>query len=249
MNDSDPLDDTQDSEEESFGHHDRLARYSPLRCPVVVCVITAAAGVAVAYGFPSNWVEWTRFDSIAICRVTLLENGNVSIPGDLLEQVKQGQIWRLVTPAFIHLGLMHLLVNAVLIYYLTATIEAEVGSWRILGMFVIFAATANFVQSFYSDLPFGGLSGIKIGMFGYRSMWQLIYPVHRLALPPMLIWIGLTALGLTVIIGMEPIASLRPVWFPRMADAGHVAGLLMGVGMAALSIGLRSTHRGKRSET
>ena len=201
-----------------------------------------AVGVAVALGFPSTWVEWTAFDSIAISRITLLDDGNVSIPSDLLQQVKQGQIWRLITTSFIHVGVAHLLVNAALIYYLTAPVEGEVGSWRVLGLFLLISAVSNLVQSFYSEFPFVGLSGFWCGMLGYRAMWQWRFAGHRLAVRPWIIWIGLFVLGITVIAGVEPIASLRPSWFPRMSNASHVSGLLVGFGMGAISICLYNRH-------
>jgi GlpG protein len=48
---------------------------------------------------------------------------------DELIEILHGQIWRLVTPAFLHAGLMHILFNMLWLKDLGSLIEARLGSW------------------------------------------------------------------------------------------------------------------------
>ncbi len=219
-------------------------RFSPRGCPVVLSVILLAVVVSVVWGFPSNWIEWSQFDSIAICRITMLRNDTVSIPADLLQQVKQGQIWRLLTPAVIHLGFVHLAVNIFLVYFLTAPVETEIGSWRAFAILLLIVSFSNLIQAFYSDLPFGGLSMIWCGILGYRALYRWFDPSSPLALRSWLVWLGLIGIGVGLLSGLDYFADRRPHWLPRIANAAHVTGLVVGALLAAISINLRRSRPG-----
>ena len=42
------------------------------------------------------------------------------------------EYWRFVTPIFIHYGLMHIVFNSVVLYYMGQQLEAIYGHWRFL---------------------------------------------------------------------------------------------------------------------
>ena len=83
--------------------------------------------------------------------------------------LKAGQIWRLISPIFIHYSPLHLLFNLFWIYDLGLMIETRRGTWRLLAIVLICALASNFGEFFWEipALPgFGGMSGVVYGLFG-----------------------------------------------------------------------------------
>lgn len=214
-----------------------MSTYSPLRCPVVAGVCCLALTVAAFAGFPSTAQEWESFKALTVCDFKVTEDGGFIFPVDKLLRIKQGQIWRAITPTLIHLDLPHLLHNLLFVYFLTAPIEAIRGSFKAFGFILVVCAVSNVTQTFFSQLPVGGgMSIIWCGALGYRAMWRWLRPGSAVELPAWLVWVLLAGVLVGVLSGIEPIASYRPAWFPRIANASHVAGVITGsiVGMDSM---------------
>ncbi|AVK62902.1 rhomboid family intramembrane serine protease [Lactobacillus sp. CBA3606] len=58
-----------------------------------------------------------------------------------------GQWWRFVTPIFLHMGLTHIVLNGVVIYFMGMQIEALFGRWRLLAIYLLGGISGN-VMSF-----------------------------------------------------------------------------------------------------
>lgn len=145
-----------------------------------------------------------------------------------LAEVRQGQIWRLVTPIFIHFGPLHLIFNMLWLFQLGSLIEARKGSLYFLGMVLLIAASSNLAQYLMVHPRFGGMSGVVYGLFGFAWMHGKYNPSANMALANevvllMLLWFGVCWFGL-----VGPIAN-----------TAHTAGLLMGMAWGFLSAQLR----------
>lgn len=82
-----------------------------------------------------------------------------------------GQWWRMVTPAFLHGNLMHLLVNCYSLYNLAPLVESTSGGPRLLAVYLA-AGVAGNVASFYgSTVPSLGASGAVFGIGGAIAMY------------------------------------------------------------------------------
>jgi GlpG protein len=146
------------------------------------------------------------------------------------KDILQGQVWRLVTPIFLHFGILHLLFNVSALSYFGTMIEVRRGTLRLAGMVVITAVVSNLGQYLYMDRVdpgepqlFGGISGVICALFGYIWMKGLYEPEQGMILHPnsitfVLLWLALCMTGL-----MGPIAN-----------AAHVVGLVMGVAFGVL---------------
>ncbi|KEQ16667.1 rhomboid family intramembrane serine protease [Endozoicomonas numazuensis] len=142
------------------------------------------------------------------------------------------EYWRLITPIFIHFGILHLVFNALMFYVLGGRIEMHQGGIHLLGLVMLTGVLSNFAQYAMSDgsVLFGGLSGVVYGLMGYSMVRERLDKSFYMGLPPaiygfMIVWL---VIGYTDILGSV---------LGQMANAAHLGGLVSGVvlgGLAAL---------------
>lgn len=138
--------------------------------------------------------------------------------------VQDGEIWRLVTPIFLHFGIFHLVFNGLWLWVLGTRLEAFMGSWRLLGLIGVAAVVSNTAQYLWSSaITFGGMSGVVYALVGFIWLRQRLAPVPSLALPGgyigvMLFWLVLCMSGVVTWVANVGIAN-----------AAHLFGLLVGV--------------------
>lgn len=148
--------------------------------------------------------------------------------------LKKGQLWRAVTPVFLHLHAMHLLFNMLAVIQLGRIIERMEGPWRYGLIILLTAIIPNLLQGlmpeeYFGNPIFAGMSGIAFGLFGFLWVKTSLQPEFGMAMPTssvvlMLAWL---VMGFTGALG--PIANLA-----------HLGGLLTGMLFAWLSVQLNS---------
>ncbi len=148
-------------------------------------------------------------------------------PQQWLAEVRQGQVWRLFTPMFLHFGILHILFNMLWLRDLGSMIEARRGPWMLLMLTLILAGTSNLAQYAVTGPSFGGMSGVVYGLLGYIWMQGKYNPASGLSLHPqtvtlMLAWFFLCLSGL-----MGPIAN-----------TAHAVGLAVGTTWGFLAANL-----------
>ena len=131
--------------------------------------------------------------------------------------IRDGQIWRLVTPMFIHMDLIHIVFNMMWLWHFGMFLETRFGSWKYLGMVLAFSAVSNAIQAWFVGASFGGMSGVNYGMFGFLMMRSWLHPDPGFKLKKeivawMLIWLVVCLTG-----------RMGPV-----ANHAHVGGFLCG---------------------
>jgi GlpG protein len=90
-------------------------------------------------------------------------------PGQISElyEITHGQIWRLVTPAFLHGGPLHIIMNMMMLQSLGSLIEARLNSRDLLILVLGIAVASDLTQFFWAGPRFVGMSGVLYGLFGY----------------------------------------------------------------------------------
>src|SRR5690349_15431451 len=73
-----------------------------------------------------------------------------------LGDVGSGQLWRLLTPIFIHFGIMHFLFNMMCLWDLGRLIEGKKGPWFFGGMVLALGIPSNLAQYLITGSPFFG---------------------------------------------------------------------------------------------
>jgi GlpG protein len=138
--------------------------------------------------------------------------------GKAFPEIRAGEVWRLVTPIFLHGGLLHLLFNMLWLYQLGGQIETQESSRYVAIMVLVFASICNTAQYIVSGPLFVGMSGVVYGLLGY--IWMMTrfqvgtrYMLSEQTVMFMLLWLGLCLVGI----------------IPHVANTEHVVGILLGV--------------------
>jgi membrane associated rhomboid family serine protease len=133
--------------------------------------------------------------------------------------VMSGEVWRLVTPIFIHFGLLHIFFNMMWLWDLGRALEILRGPGFLALFVAVTGIASNIAQYVVTQSPtFGGMSGVVYALLGYvwmqgRFNRSFGFALHRSTVVMMIGWFVLCWTGL-----LGPIAN----W-------AHAAGLLVGM--------------------
>ena len=178
---------------------------------LALLVLSVAAAVATQMG-NGPWTDWLR-----------ISNGDLLNPArfwDSLQEVARGQVWRLVTPIFIHYSLWHLVFNLLWMQDMGSLLESRIGTWRFAGVVLAVAVVSNVSQYVVAGAGFGGMSGVVYGVFGYIWIRNKLDVHFDVFLSPMTSGLLMLFLALGIFGLMGP-----------TANAAHFSGLLVGAGL------------------
>jgi GlpG protein len=138
-----------------------------------------------------------------------------------LIEIKHGQVWRLITPIFVHGGILHLLFNMSMLRDFGFIIEERKGSLKLVLFILLIAIPSNLAQYMMEGPWFGGMSGVVYGLFGYIWMKGKFAPHEGMNLHPHTIFVCIAwfVLCFTPLIG-------------NIANTAHAVGLLTGMSFA-----------------
>ncbi|WP_111641903.1 rhomboid family intramembrane serine protease [Marinimicrobium alkaliphilum] len=198
-----------------------LHQLSPKRTPVTLVLIALSllGTLLTATNAGFQFLPWFTFQNFAWSPM------GQPIFEPVAEGIGQGQVWRLLTPAFIHFGLLHIAFNALWLWELGRRIELLNGRVVYILFVITWAIGSNLVQYFWQgESLFGGMSGVVYALVGYIWMRHRMNPHPLLAVPPgiigfMMVWL---VLGLTGVIDMFMGSG-------GVANGAHVGGLLVGM--------------------
>ncbi len=150
-----------------------------------------------------------------------------------------GEYWRLITPAFIHFGWMHIVFNSLWLWDLGGKVEKLVGPVNMLLLFLVIALISNTTQ-FWFEGPslFGGMSGVVYGLLGFSWVGSAVQPEWKIQPTPAIMifmvgWLVACIFGVVSALG-----------FGDIANAAHVGGLLSGAALGG-AFGLLSRASSK----
>ncbi|MBY5035038.1 rhomboid family intramembrane serine protease [Streptococcus gallolyticus] len=127
------------------------------------------------------------------------------------------QIWRLLTPIFVHIGWEHFLFNGFTHLIFGYEVEDIFGPWRFLALYLLSGLMGNvFVFYFTPDVVAAGASSSLFGLFGVMAV--LRYQSRSAYVR----FLGQRYVGLLI-------ANLIVTFIsPNISIAGHIGGLIGG---------------------
>ena len=142
----------------------------------------------------------------------------ISAKNDGWSEILNGQVWRLITPIFVHYTFLHILFNMFWLHDLGSQIEKRKGSKFFITFVLTLALFSNLAQFLMSGPAFGGMSGVVYGLFGYVFIKCKFDPgdgfrIDMFIANVMFAWFILCFLGV----------------FGNVANWAHAGGLLVGL--------------------
>lgn len=178
-----------------------------------------------------NTPVWTGFYD----KVVLFLKGDPNVhlfDAPMFEKIRQGEVWRLFSPAVLHLYFFHLFFNMIWLLVLGKQIEHRLGAARYLLLLLIAAAVSNTAQYLMSGPNFIGFSGVVCAMLGFiymrqkQAAWEG-YQLQRVTLSFLVFFI-------LMMLGIQTADFFADVLWnahltPRIANTAHLAGVAVGL--------------------
>lgn len=185
-------------------------------------ITLALIGISIVVGLMTHvWEEHRIAEQPPL--VNALQIAPIVIVGnqygwDDLNSIKHGEVWRLVTPIFLHFGILHLMFNMFWLRDLGAMIETRRGTLFTILLVITVAIASNLGQYYWKGPQFGGMSGVVYGLFGYVWIKGRVDPMSGIGIRQetaafMLIWLVACMTG----------------FLGSIANTAHVVGLAVGV--------------------
>ena len=151
----------------------------------------------------------------------LVQPQDVLILGALVPAlVADGEAWRLVTSAFLHSGITHLLLNMLSLYFLGAFAEVSFGRARFLALYLLSGIAGGLAY-----LYFGAFEGAAVGASG--AIFGLLGGVFGFAIRR-----GTFTMRNPVISQLVVLTVLNLVLgatIPGVSNTAHIGGLVGGL--------------------
>jgi GlpG protein len=173
-------------------------------------------------------------------RAVIDADGNV----DVWASIRQFQLWRLVTPIFIHYGMSHLVFNMFWLFSLGGQIENRRGSRYMAVLILVLAIASNLGQALEASLSdgagfqFGGMSGVGYGVFGYLLVKVKFDNREGYFLSQLTILLGLIWFVLCLARSFPEMDSILG-FIPPIANSAHTVGFFVGMALAYAPLFIR----------
>ena len=137
--------------------------------------------------------------------------------------VDLGEVWRLVTAAFLHIGPLHLALNMIALLVFGSELERALGRWRYAGIYVVSLLGGSAAIQLFGE-PGGATAGASTAIYGLMGALAVLIVVRRQDVRGIL-----TLLAINVVVSFLPGISLL----------GHLGGLVGGAAAAGVIVVFR----------
>lgn len=147
-----------------------------------------------------------------------------------------GQFYRLFTSMFLHWNAEHLFSNMIVLYYVGAIVERELGALPYAALYLLSGLMGNLFSVGYELFVnlYGSSAGASGAVFGVEGALLFLVMIRRGRLESMTVGRVAFAVAFSLYCGFTS---------EGVNNAAHVGGVLMGFAMAAAIVGCRKIRR------
>lgn len=131
----------------------------------------------------------------------------------------EGQVWRLFTAMFLHIGIIHLLFNLFALNALGPMVEGYFGHWRFALIYLIGGLFGSLASYAFSAAPSAGASGAVFGLAGATTIYFLTYRDNFGTRGESILQSMLAIIGINLVFGFA---------MSGIDNWGHIGGLIGG---------------------
>ena len=214
------------------------ARVRQQGIPVTIGIIV----ISVICGFGANFSSPRRpLDHKIYNAMTFVERSDFEDSrGDAFASIRKGEVWRIVTPMFMHGDQMHLAFNMLMMFFLGSLLERLHGSMFLIVLAIVSHVIGILLQVMLpgvEELPWllsrfagssnvVGASGAVCGLFGFLWVRPMIDPTYPVRMAPM---------NVAFILGWLVFCTIPFTGFDlHVANGAHLGGLATGMLVAPL---------------
>jgi len=138
----------------------------------------------------------------------------------------EGQGWRLFTSCFVHIGVIHLLMNMYALAYIGVLLEPQLGKSRFATAYIITGLIASSTSLWWHDLTISaGASGAIFGLYGVFLSMLTTDLIEKSARKTLIT-------SVVVFIGYNLMNGLKA----GVDNAAHIGGLISGIAIGFVFI-------------
>ena len=194
--------------------------FSPKKITMTKLILLICIVMYIILGINSN-----NFFNIGI-------NALVNFGGNNLLIVQSGEVWRLISAAFLHVSLIHLLVNMYSLVIIGTQVETFIGKFKFLFVYLISAICGNLLSLIFNEanIVSVGASGAIFGLMGALLYFGYHYRLY------------LSEAIKTQIIPVIVLNLLLGFMVSGVDNAAHIGGLIGGY-LASMAIGIENKSK------
>ncbi|MCG7588048.1 rhomboid family intramembrane serine protease [Photobacterium sp. OFAV2-7] len=133
--------------------------------------------------------------------------------------VLSGDYWRLMTSAFVHLGVAHIIMNTFVLGYAGKAVESTTGTVSFLFLVIVTALSSSLASIYWHEHTVSvGISGVNYGLVGALLTLMMTGYLDKNKKSDMIILLSFIA-----------VSSAISFFTPNIDHAGHVGGFIAGV--------------------
>ncbi len=145
--------------------------------------------------------------------------------GNSRNYTMDGELWRLLTACFVHIGVIHLLLNLNALVFVGFVVEKQIGSLRFLLAYLLTGIFASVCSIYWNDnIVSAGASGAIFGIYGLYLV-LLVFNVLEKSIRKAFLSSILFFVGYNLLYGFAK---------EGIDNAAHIGGLISGIIIALL---------------
>jgi GlpG protein len=194
---------------------------------IIVTGLLFPVTLGIETGEVGNWFQLMNFVSFDVVGDRVYFN-------DLEATLVSGDYWRLLTPMFLHFGVLHIVFNMLWFWEIGRRIEVMNGGLLLVTLVLTSSLSSNLLQ-YYMTGPgfFGGMSGVVFGLLGFGLVWSRLIPSRDIGLPNAIygFMLGFLVIGFSGVFDLLGLGSL--------ANWAHLGGVIAGAGVGLVWVGVQ----------
>lgn len=175
----------------------------------------------------SSLNDWSGFYTLFLNQMPLISSISSYA---IFSSIRQGELWRLVTPVLLHGNFIHLFFNMLCLWVLGQQVEERIGIIRYLSLTLLLAIITNTAQYLMTGPLFVGYSGILAGLISFIWTRQRTAPWEGYTLSQTAVLFSMIFIGIMIALQILSFGLYRfQINYPlNIANTAHVVGILFG---------------------